>query len=248
MMDIYFEPVNLNHWDMFNVISGRGHIETLLATKSMSLGDLVLIHVGAQNSQFASGIYAYGTVVKEPYIYQDSRDAHCYNRCSVDVRIDYINEVAPIITHYEIAHYVRQFRTVHKIDSIYYDNILNAINYNKTIEFLNPTFLEGEIKTVETTIYERDKNARKKCIEFYLLKNNGKLFCEICGFDFGKVYGERYRNMIEIHHIEPLHKIKAEYKVDPIKDLIPVCPNCHMVLHAKEGESIEELKNRFIKL
>lgn len=44
----------------------------------------------------------------------------------------------------------------------------------------------------------------------------------------------------------PFHTIGQGYKVDPATDLVPVCPNCHAMLHrGKNGEarSIDELKN-----
>ncbi|WP_416366797.1 HNH endonuclease [Pseudomonas sp. UFMG81] len=46
-----------------------------------------------------------------------------------------------------------------------------------------------------------------------------------------------------VHHIVPLSTIGAEYKLDPIKDLIPLCPNCHAVVRrGSEVMSIETLK------
>lgn len=50
--------------------------------------------------------------------------------------------------------------------------------------------------------------------------------------------------LIHIHHIRPLYEIKETYVVDPVNDLIPVCPNSHMVLHANGGTTVEELKKR----
>ncbi|WP_442871566.1 hypothetical protein [Aminipila sp.] len=49
-----------------------------------------------------------------------------------------------------------------------------------------------------------------------------------------------------MHHLKLLSEIGTEYVVDPIKDLVPICPNCHMALHSKKGNtySVEELKNR----
>ncbi|WP_422678748.1 hypothetical protein [Christiangramia echinicola] len=38
--------------------------------------------------------------------------------------------------------------------------------------------------------------------------------------------------------------MRKEYNVDPIRDLIPVCPNCHFMLHKRTPAfTIEELKN-----
>lgn len=102
---------------------------------------------------------------------------------------------------------------------------------------------EGLKKTIIVNKYERSSIARALCIE-----HNG-LVCKICDFDFRKTYGEIGENFIHIHHIIPLHQIGSEYKINYKNDLIPVCPNCHAMLHRKidsKEPSIEQLK-AFIK-
>lgn len=67
----------------------------------------------------------------------------------------------------------------------------------------------------------------------------------VCGFDFGKFYGDEFEGKIHVHHIKSLSEINEEYEVDPINDLKPVCPNCHLALHSKVGDNpygIDELK------
>jgi predicted HNH restriction endonuclease len=65
----------------------------------------------------------------------------------------------------------------------------------------------------------------------------------VCGFNFGAAYGELAEGFIHVHHIRPLSEIGEEYKVDPISDLRPVCPNCHAIIHlGGETRSIEEVK------
>jgi 5-methylcytosine-specific restriction protein A len=108
-------------------------------------------------------------------------------------------------------------------------------------EIADDNLYEGLIKTVRVNRYERNKEARDKCIEYHGKK------CSICGFDFEKVYGELGKGFIHVHHIKPLSEIDKEYKVDYKKDLIPVCPNCHAMLHKKiKGEyiTIKALKDR----
>ena len=86
-------------------------------------------------------------------------------------------------------------------------------------------YLEGGKKQIIVNAYERNPEAREKCIEHY-----GPT-CRICGFNFGKTYGDKYKKFIHIHHIKPVSEMPDSYEVDPIKDLIPVCPNCHAVIH-----------------
>ena len=79
-------------------------------------------------------------------------------------------------------------------------------------------------------------------------KNNGILKCEICGFDFAAVYGLEFSEKIHIHHLVEIATIGEEYEVDAVKDLLPVCPNCHMIAHSrKPAYSPEEIKSMINK-
>jgi HNH endonuclease len=98
-------------------------------------------------------------------------------------------------------------------------------------------FEEGLLEKVLKNDYERNLQARKKCIEHYGVK------CQVCGLDFGERYGEIGKGFIHVHHLKPISEIGHRYQIDPIKDLRPVCPNCHFMLHRKSPPmSIEELK------
>ena len=97
---------------------------------------------------------------------------------------------------------------------------------------------EGTKKQITVNAYERSLQARQECIEHYGTK------CSICNFDFEKVYGEIGKGFIHVHHLKPLSEIDEQYKINPIEDLRPVCPNCHAMLHKrKPAYSIEEIKN-----
>ena len=90
-------------------------------------------------------------------------------------------------------------------------------------------FTEGARCGIAADRYERSSSARQAC-----LQANGNA-CAICGFDFAKAYGPEFVGIIQVHHITPISEIGHEYQVDPIHDLIPVCPNCHVALHSKPG-------------
>ena len=105
----------------------------------------------------------------------------------------------------------------------------------------NEKYVEGKTRLVLVNSYERNQVARQKCIEHY------GAFCQVCTFDFRNVYGELGKNFIHVHHVVEIATIGTEYSVDPIKDLIPVCPNCHSMLHKKKpAYSIKELKDIII--
>lgn len=66
-----------------------------------------------------------------------------------------------------------------------------------------------------------------------------------CGFDFEKVYGERGKDYVEVHHVVPLADRDEVVDIDPAKDLIVVCANCHRMIHRRKNEvlSLNELKS-----
>jgi 5-methylcytosine-specific restriction protein A len=98
-------------------------------------------------------------------------------------------------------------------------------------------FVEGGELPIDLTRYERSRAARQACIEHW-----GTCCC-VCGFDFEINYGELGIDYIQVHHLVPLAEIGDEYDVDPIKDLRPVCPNCHAMIHRREPPlSIEDLR------
>ena len=84
---------------------------------------------------------------------------------------------------------------------------------------------EGATKTIKVNVYERNPTARLLCIKHYGAK------CHICKFDFQKTYGDLGKGYIHVHHIKPLAEIKASYRVNPVEDFRPVCPNCHAMIH-----------------
>ena len=99
-------------------------------------------------------------------------------------------------------------------------------------------YAEGKKKVYYTTKYERNSKNREAAIRIHGTK------CMICGFDFEETYGELGKGYIEVHHIKPLSELEEEVVIDPEKDLICVCSNCHRMLHRFKSYiiSVEELK------
>ena len=99
------------------------------------------------------------------------------------------------------------------------------------------THQEGAVHRVLVNRYERDPKARAKCIEHH------GTCCAICELDFEKRYGEIGKGFIHVHHLRPLGRLKSSYRLDPRKDLVPVCPNCHAMLHRRDPPfEVEQLR------
>jgi 5-methylcytosine-specific restriction enzyme A len=101
------------------------------------------------------------------------------------------------------------------------------------------TFTEGAVTRVEVNRYERDPRARAACLAHWGYD------CAICGFSFARRYGSIGENYIHVHHLVELSSLGPNYEVDAVRDLRPVCPNCHAMLHQRRPAfSIAELRHR----
>lgn len=116
-------------------------------------------------------------------------------------------------------------------------DIASQRSINDTSE---PTILEGKGMELTLTRYERDPLARALCLRHYGFR------CCVCDILFLEVYGPLGLRFIQVHHLQPLATGGKERPVDPIKDLRPVCPNCHAMLHRREPPlTIDELRRIF---
>jgi predicted HNH restriction endonuclease len=105
------------------------------------------------------------------------------------------------------------------------------------IDFSGETLVEGAVKTIAINAFERNPKARKICIEHY------GTVCSVCEFSFQNKYGSVGRGYIHVHHLRLMSEIKEDYVVDPIRDLRPICPNCHAMIHTRKPPyTIEEMK------
>lgn len=108
-------------------------------------------------------------------------------------------------------------------------------------EIVPDTYSEGLMKRTLVTRYERDEFARKKCLEIHGYD------CSVCNMNFEKTYGKLGHEFIHVHHVEPISTRGGSYFLDPTKDLIPVCPNCHSMIHRHTPPlTVEALKNKLM--
>lgn len=103
------------------------------------------------------------------------------------------------------------------------------------------TYREGAAETVLVNAYERDRRCRVACLAHY-----GPA-CFICGMTFGDVYGAEFAGRIHVHHLDPVSTLGGGREVDPVKDLRPICPNCHYVAHLRIPPHTPEEIRAFLK-
>lgn len=120
----------------------------------------------------------------------------------------------------------------------YYINFLKSRSYNNpdtsfnvdnenSIKIDDDEFqktTEGMMKEVMFFRRQRNRTIRNQCAE------RDCYTCQVCGFNFAKVYGERGVNFIEVHHLKPLSSYDDEHDIE-LDDLISLCSNCHSMIH-----------------
>lgn len=89
-------------------------------------------------------------------------------------------------------------------------------------------YAEGDSKRTEINRYERNPLNRKLCLAAHGYD------CAVCGMNFERRYGSIGNNFIHVHHVSPVSQLGKGHIIDPLTDLIPVCPNCHAMLHKSD--------------
>ena len=97
----------------------------------------------------------------------------------------------------------------------------------------------GRRRTVIVDRYERDPAARRACLDARGVR------CAACDLLSEERYGVLGAGFIHVHHLTPVGGLGDDARLDPVRDLVPVCPNCHAMLHATDPPlTVGELKRR----
>jgi len=91
---------------------------------------------------------------------------------------------------------------------------------------------DGEKKKRYITTYERDPKLRRHAIEIHGTS------CAACTFNFGETYGEYAEGFIHVHHTTPVSELDGPQTIDPQTDLVPLCANCHAVVHRRKDNTL----------
>lgn len=101
---------------------------------------------------------------------------------------------------------------------------------------------EGEKRLAIHIRRERNYKIISAAKELFKKKHHGRIYCEICGFDFYDMYGKHGEGFIEGHHKKPISQMNI-HDTTAIDDIVMVCSNCHSMLHRKPFLSVEDLKS-----
>lgn len=114
----------------------------------------------------------------------------------------------------------------------------------------NTIYLEGEAGEAQPAeLRKRNRRLRQACIDYYRTLHGGRIVCECCGFYFREAY-DIDDDYIEVHHRYPFSQTEGEHPVNAQTDLVPLCANCHRMIHHHQGGkgacmSLEELKEKY---
>lgn len=86
---------------------------------------------------------------------------------------------------------------------------------------------EGALVRIEVNRYERDRRNRAAALVIHGYR------CKACWLDMEQIYGPDAAGLIEVHHVTPVSQLGVDYIIDPATDLVPLCPNCHSVIHRR---------------
>jgi 5-methylcytosine-specific restriction protein A len=97
--------------------------------------------------------------------------------------------------------------------------------------------LEGTLSRIQSNKYERSRLNRAICLEIY------GFVCQGCDIRMADLYGPIGDGVIHVHHFEPVSLMASPRVLNPALDLIPLCPNCHTIIHKQNPPfTLNELK------
>jgi len=223
-------------------------------TKKIRVGDqFYLLKSGTEDR----GVIGSGTIVKSPYLDKHFTKEHAdsgLDALYVGVRFDFLTKpgmLSPIIrqeldapglssTVWDVQGTGKQIsdEVARELDRLWRARVpMDELRTPDELDSAPSPLREGTARQVLVNAYERHPDARRRCV------NKWGMNCSVCQFRFDATFGDLGKGYIHVHHLTPIATIGTEYQLDPERDLRPVCPNCHAMLHRHSPPlSIEELQ------
>lgn len=183
----------------------------------------------------------------EQVLLETQREQRVLNVPAVDLRTADAHEVKARICREQISNRTRQIRLFFSRLNVAPEMIEQFLSRGGTSsvepgapEQHEPATIhsrtEGGVRVRLSNVAERDPGLRTAAIRMHGPR------CVACGFSFGDTYGDWGADFIEVHHLQPL--ADGARATDPSKDLVPLCANCHRMVHRRHGITLtlEELR------
>lgn len=114
--------------------------------------------------------------------------------------------------------------------------VIDGVDKHRQIVAFDESVAAEGLVTTAREVRRRTRSAklRKAAIDRYSV--DGHICCACCGMDFSVKYGPEFADScIEIHHRKPIFMYDGDDVnrsiSEALKNVIPVCPNCHRVIH-----------------
>ncbi|MBO5948452.1 HNH endonuclease [bacterium] len=184
----------------------------------------------------------------DTYFSQKVRNLKSHSTFERDNLAEYINEKY-YITEKGLDFLEDKYEEYEYVNSGYFDidaqkrANLNLLSDNNKHFVPEDEISEGKLVTTVTKTRKRSAKLREYAFDYY--SKIGLIKCAACDFDFEERYGEYGRNYIEFHHVKPISVYEENGKITNLeearKNLIPLCSNCHKILH-RNNITVEQLK------
>lgn len=240
-MSTFILPSNPNTYDAQNAFTDLHTIHWVQHNnKSVSIGDIVYIYESKPTQRIILKTQVIGRDI-DSYHIDDSK----YSTSGIDfsskgpwLTLRLIQNIDTRISLQDLHELGLKgnIQSLRRLD----DNIANALDFliRDSSELTSILVTEGKKTKVYSTRYERNPKNRQAAILIHGLN------CKVCGFNFEKKYGALGHEFIEIHHKKPLYLNNTEINIDPINDLVPLCANCHRMIHRNKYNvlTVEDLR------
>lgn len=217
-----------------------------------------LVHIGMPAYLYRTGtkgrgFMASGTVVSPPYVTSHFRGEH-EQQTSVDVMIDTVIDPsddlllsmdalntqipdADRVSNFLYSGVVLRGVAAEQLQTLWRNHIGMMLGVGSELGALPDSsaeyfYAEGALRQLSLNAHERSGPARDRAIAIHGTD------CCVCGINFERMYGEIGKGFIHIHHLDPIANASENRPVDPRNDLVPVCPNCHAMLHRGQAKPL----------
>ena len=236
-------PANPDIYDFSNSFNDYGYIDWRQGKNKFEIGNIIYIYctLPIQKIQYKCRVDKINldvNTIRDDKEYWKNQNEYKKSLSGKFMRLNLVGQtLGSKLTYEKLKLYglngpIQSARQLHQ-------PLLNYIQYNfgssnqseifPDIINDNEEIFEGIKKKVTVNRYERSSIAKSKCIE------SSGVSCKVCKMNFFERYGDIGKEFIHVHHVIPIHTIDKEYVINYKEDLIPVCPNCHAMLHRKKN-------------